>query len=116
MFIINQYVDEDGFCSCEINALNLEAGQLKQVKITGRALVLARIGDEIFAFDDTCPHGAASLAKGSISRHKISCPDHGYCFDIRSGGLLWPENEHYRLRKHTVKVDDGQIKIRLNEV
>ena len=113
MFKRKQRVDKEGYYHCGVNVYDLEAGEMTTVKVNGRALIISKFNDQIYAFDDTCPHGAASLAKGSLSRYKISCPDHGYCFDIRTGGIIWPEDELYRLRRYAVKVDNGQIKLLL---
>ena len=116
MFRRKKGADKLGYYSCGISSKILKAGELTKVKINGQVLNLTRVNDEIVAFGDTCPHGAASLAKGSLSGYKISCPDHGYCFDIRSGHVLWPEDESYRLNLYAVKVEDGEIKIRIGQI
>lgn len=112
MFERKQRRDAEGFYPSGVGVGDIEPGRLYKVKIEGREVVLTKLGDQIYAFGNNCPHGAASLAKGSISRYKISCPDHGYCFDIRSGGIIWPEDEHYRLDQYQVKFADGQIMLR----
>lgn len=105
--------DVNGFYATGISASSLMMEEMVRVKINGRVIVLARSIEGVMAFDDFCPHGAASLSKGSLRNHRVCCPEHGYCFDIQSGQISWPEDEHYRLRVHTVMVEDGQIKLRL---
>ena len=63
---------------------------------------------------DHRPHAAASLSDGSLSRWKVSCPDHGYCFDIRSGRITWPEDEFYRLKRYDVTVEAGEVRVKLD--
>ncbi len=53
------------------------------------------------------------MAEGELSRYKVTCPDHDYCFDICTGGLLWPEDEVYRLKKESVKVESGTVRVKL---
>jgi len=84
-----------------------------RVKINDRVVVLTKSIDGVMSFDDTCPHGAASLSKGSLRKYRVSCPDHGYCFDIQSGQIAWPEDEFYRLSVYKVKIEDGKIQLRL---
>lgn len=115
MFTRKQKADKEGYYWCDVHLDDLEAGEMMKVKINGRAIVLSKYKDQIYAFDDTCPHGAASLVQGSLFTHKISCPDHGYCFDIRTGAIVWPEDELYRLHRYAVKVDNGRIKLLLSD-
>lgn len=86
---------------------------MKKVNVGGMAIALTRLNGQIVAFADTCPHGAASLAKGTLSGSKICCSDHGYCFDIRTGDLLWPDDEPYRLRRVGIKIVEGAIWLQL---
>jgi nitrite reductase/ring-hydroxylating ferredoxin subunit len=116
MFKRKQGIDKIGYYSCGVSEQILQAGAMTKVKVSGRLVILTRVNGEVVAFDDTCPHGAASLAKGSLVGHKISCPDHAYCFDIRSGRIVWPEDENYRLRQYAVKLEDGEVKIRLGDI
>jgi p-cumate 2,3-dioxygenase ferredoxin subunit len=52
----------------------------------GHRLALYRIGDEVFATDDTCTHGAASLSEdGTVAGDRVECGWHNGQFDIRTG-------------------------------
>jgi nitrite reductase/ring-hydroxylating ferredoxin subunit len=35
--------------------------------------------------DDTCTHGFASLSEGTVEGHVVTCPWHGWTFDVRTG-------------------------------
>jgi len=48
-------------------------------------IALFRLAGEFFATDDTCTHGAASLADGFVEDGQIECPFHSGRFDIRTG-------------------------------
>ncbi len=43
-----------------------------------------------YAIEDACNHAGASLAEGRLRDCQISCPMHGYVFDVRTGELLLP--------------------------
>ena len=45
----------------------------------------------VYAIEDACNHAGASLSKGSIEGPCVTCPLHGYVFDVRTGELLIPE-------------------------
>lgn len=48
-------------------------------------IAVYRLGKEMFAVGDVCPHAGASLSEGTISEGVITCPKHGSQFDVRSG-------------------------------
>jgi len=48
------------------------------------------VGGEVYAIDDTCNHAGESLHRGELDGCRISCPAHGYIFDLRSGELITP--------------------------
>lgn len=54
----------------------------------GMSICVARIGDEVFAIDDTCTHGQASLSEGEITDYRIECWLHGAEFDLRTGEVI----------------------------
>jgi nitrite reductase/ring-hydroxylating ferredoxin subunit len=51
----------------------------------GDPVAVFRLPDGIFAIDDTCTHGAASLADGFVEGDEVECPFHAGRFDIRTG-------------------------------
>lgn len=109
MFRQRDELDEEGYFRCHLKTHMIAAGQLRKVKVAGHSIVVTRVNDQIVAFGESCPHGAASLAKGTAAGRKICCPEHGYCFDMQSGALLWPEDEPYRLHRFRAKIVDDEI-------
>jgi len=68
----------------------LEQGKPVKVEKDGKTICVARVGDEVFAVDDTCSHSDASLAEGDVTGFKIECWLHGAEFDLRTGEALTP--------------------------
>lgn len=95
------------------NSDQVNESELQRVKVGKKSILLSRWEGAIIAIDAVCPHAAADLGKGSLSRYKLTCPDHKYCFDIRSGLILWPEDENYQLKRYETHEDNGSIYIRL---
>lgn len=65
-------------------------GGLLAVRLEGRTLCLARIGDEVYAFTDNCSHRDYPLSSGELDAEDctITCDWHGARFDVRSGAAL----------------------------
>jgi len=68
----------------------LQQGKPVKVEKDGKTICVARVGDEVFAVDDTCSHSDASLSEGDITGFKIECWLHGAEFDLRTGEALTP--------------------------
>ena len=69
---------------------SLVEGKPVAIDHNGVAVCVARIGDEVYAVEDTCTHSEASLSEGEISGTKIECWLHGAEFDLRTGEALTP--------------------------
>ncbi|MEX0865875.1 MAG: Rieske (2Fe-2S) protein, partial [Pirellulales bacterium] len=50
-----------------------------------RIVALYRVGDAFYALDGVCPHQGGPLGKGELSGCIVTCPWHGWQFDVTSG-------------------------------
>jgi 3-phenylpropionate/trans-cinnamate dioxygenase ferredoxin component len=64
----------------ELSALPHGSG--RRVRAVGLDLAVFRIGDAVYAIDDSCPHAGASLCGGRLQGRKIYCRAHGLGFDL----------------------------------
>lgn len=70
-------------------------------------VVVAEVGGQIYAIEDACNHAGASLSEGPLEGANISCPMHGYIFDIRTGELKSPRGLCPNQRTFVV-TDEGE--------
>lgn len=105
--------DAAGFYTA-VAAADLPDDQMFPVNLNGTKVILVRWQGALHAVSSICPHAAADLAGGEFYRGKLECPDHGYCFDVRTGRTLWPEDEMVRLKRFTVKEEEGLIKVKVD--
>ena len=66
----------------------LVAGKPIRIEKDGKSICVTKVGDEVFAIDDTCSHSDASLSEGEVTDFKIECWLHGAEFDLRTGQAL----------------------------
>jgi len=92
----------------EIAFDSLVSGKPVAIDIDGVAVCVARIGDEVFAVEDTCTHSEASLSEGEITGTKIECWLHGAEFDLRTGEALTPPATA-ALKTFKVEVNGNQV-------
>lgn len=57
------------------------------------------------ATDNACPHRGASLANGAVEGGKVTCPWHGWEFDIATGNMWKSEG----VRVYPLRVEGGEI-------
>jgi nitrite reductase/ring-hydroxylating ferredoxin subunit len=60
------------------------------VDAAGTAVVLVRVGDRVYACNDTCSHQGGPLSEGKLSGTRLACPWHGWMYDVRTGECLMP--------------------------
>lgn len=88
-------------------------GQGKMVTVNGRHVALFRLGDEFFALDNMCLHRGGPLCEGPIARDVVTCPWHGWSYEIRTGTMV--QDPRVGVSKHDVRVDDGRLSVRLTD-
>ena len=66
----------------------VEASQMKEVAVQGRAVLIANVGGKYYAVAGRCPHLGGKLAQGKLEGTVITCPKHGSQFDITDGHVV----------------------------
>lgn len=79
----------------------------------GHAVALYRLGDEVRATSDTCPHLGASLSAGCVVDGFVECPVHHALFDIRTGAADGSVTST-SVRTYPVKVEGDAIYLDLS--
>jgi nitrite reductase/ring-hydroxylating ferredoxin subunit len=49
------------------------------------------IDGTFYAIENSCPHQGGPLAEGWLEGPLVTCPWHGWCFDVRSGKMTLGE-------------------------
>ena len=93
--------------ACKTN--ELESGNMKKVAIDGREIVVANVGGNYFACDDTCTHSGASLAEGTIDDSTITCGWHGAQFNCTNGELGKFPATINNLQSYNVTIESGDV-------
>lgn len=72
-----------------------------------KQIAIWRQGEQIFAFDNRCPHEGYPLREGQVNaKCVLTCNWHNWKFDLRSGKSL---NGDDKLRTYPLEVRDGDI-------
>lgn len=88
-----------------VTALAPESARV--VRANGLELALIHSSDGIIAMDNACPHSGGALGEGRVQGQTITCPLHGWQFDIRSGKCLSEKQAAQRL--YATKIAEDQV-------
>ena len=97
-------MSKDGFVG-SIKERELAEGHMKAVRVKGKPILLARVGGQVYAVSNLCPHAGCEFQSGILMGYVVMCPCHGWKFDIRSG--QYQENP-----RRKIKLDSCQIQNR----
>ncbi|MDY7100261.1 MAG: non-heme iron oxygenase ferredoxin subunit [Actinomycetota bacterium] len=66
---------------------DIEPNSARRFEVEGRKLAVVRLGDDVYAIDDTCSHADVSLSEGEVleTERELECWKHGSTFDLTTG-------------------------------
>jgi len=85
----------------------------KVVAVNGQDVLLINIKGEIFACENECPHQGAPLQAAIVKDGHLSCPRHGYRFDLKSGGCH--EHPECTLKIYPLQIQGDEIHVELGQ-
>ena len=81
------------------------------ITVEGRALVVLRQGDDLYAIANQCPHAGRPLEDGEVRGLTITCPYHGYAYNLRNGhNLDYPDIEP-PVPTFPARLSDGKVQV-----
>jgi nitrite reductase (NADH) small subunit len=88
-------------------------GAGKMVVVRGRHVALFRLGEAFHALDNLCLHRGGPLCEGAIARGVVTCPWHGWSFEIATGTMV--QDPRVGVSRHEVRVQDDEVAVRLTD-
>lgn len=89
---------------------DLQAGTARRVEVGGVAVVVVRIGDDVYALQDRCSHADVALSDGDVDcdNLRIECIRHGSAFSLVDGvPSTLPATQPVPV--YAARVEDGQV-------
>ena len=90
---------------------DIPPGTIAAVQVDGEDIAVANVGGELFVTQGHCLHLQGPLGEGHLEGAVLSCPWHGWQYNVRTG-----ENEFDRaiqLETYEVRVEGGEVKVAL---
>ena len=79
------------------------------VDLAGKKLALFNVGGKFYAIDNECKHRGGPLGEGTLDDTAVTCPWHGWEYDVTTGVNL--ADEKVKLGCYAVKLEGDDILI-----
>ena len=79
------------------------------VKASDRELFIYTDDNDVKVFDSRCPHQATNIPELVLEDCKLTCPKHGWKFDVRNGECI--EKGNRPLHEFENRVVDGRLEV-----
>lgn len=93
------------------SAGQVPVGEGREFVVGGRIVAMFNVDGTFHAIDGICPHAGGPLAKGQLHQNVVTCPWHGWQFDVTTGQHCL--NAQLKQPGFEVSVEDGDLWIQL---
>ncbi|MCX7782638.1 MAG: NifU family protein [Meiothermus sp.] len=88
----------------------LAEGEPYRLQHGGHDVLLVRLEGRLFAYRNRCPHMGMTLDKGTCDGGTLTCPWHGFRFDLSSGECMTAPQ--VQLEPFPLRLEDGVVWVR----
>ena len=92
---------------------DIAPGQSRLVTVNGRMVGLFNVGGIFHAIDNICLHRGGPLAEGGLGGTVVTCPWHGWQYDVTTGHLV--QDPSVGLTKHEARIVGDDVQVRLSD-
>ncbi len=85
----------------------IPAGTIREFQVNGTTLALANVAGKFYAINNTCLHRGGPLGQGELEGNVVTCPWHGWQYDVISGKVTM--NPSIGVRSYAVEVRGEDI-------
>ena len=90
---------------------DIPTGTGKVVEAGGKTLAVFNCDGAFYAIDNTCAHRGGPLGEGTLSGTAVTCPWHGWEYDVTSGACTMDGS--ITLAQYDVKVEGQDVLVSL---
>ncbi len=95
------------------NLSDIPAGSIKEVQVGGQAVALANVDGTFYAVSNTCLHRGGPVGGGLLEGKVVSCPWHGWQFDVTNGKAV--QNPAVGLGCYATEVRGSEVYVNLEK-
>ena len=85
----------------------IPAGSGKVIEVGGKTIAVSNCDGTFYATDNTCLHRGGPLGEGALSGKTVTCPWHGWEYDVSTGACQMDAS--LKVQTFDVKVEGDDI-------
>lgn len=94
----------------------IDINDIKENKITivnfnERLLFIYKENEVLLVFDNRCPHQSTLIPENGLSDTVLTCPKHGWKFDLKSGECIERGNKGMKI--YNTKIENNRLYVRI---
>lgn len=86
-------------------------GMIRELQIDGKVIALANVDGKFYAIDNVCLHRGGPLAEGEMAGTSVTCPWHGWQYDVTTGKSLMNSAVGVKTYPVEVRGDDVYVDV-----
>jgi nitrite reductase/ring-hydroxylating ferredoxin subunit len=90
---------------------DIAPGTIKEVNVAGKTIAVANVGGKFYAISNTCLHRGGPLGQGTMDLNVVTCPWHGWQFDVTTGKVA--QNPSVGVACYPVEVQEEEFLVDL---
>lgn len=88
-------------------------GEMQSVEVEHQSVLLVKINNVVYAYEDRCPHQGVPLSQGYLSNSVLTCCAHHWQYEMCTGCGINPKSA--QLKSFPVEIRAGAIFINVND-
>ncbi|MBI5777221.1 MAG: Rieske (2Fe-2S) protein [Nitrospirae bacterium] len=89
---------------------DIKPGSGTTVEVGGKSLAVFNVEGSYYVIDNDCVHRGGPLGAGELEGNNVSCPWHGWSYDVKTGKCI--NNPSACVKSYPVTIDGADINIR----
>jgi nitrite reductase/ring-hydroxylating ferredoxin subunit len=89
------------------NRNDIPAGEARMFEVNGRQVAVFHTAGGFHAIDNVCAHQGGPLAEGELDGNTVTCPWHGWTYDVSSG--VSPDDADCSVERFEVKIEGDDL-------
>lgn len=90
---------------------DFKSGEAKTVEVNGLQIALYNVNGKFYASTNVCPHRSGPLGDGMLEGETITCPMHGWQFNVKNGEYVVVPT--IKIETYETKVENGKVFVRI---
>ena len=86
---------------------DIPAGKICEVQVGGKPVAVANVDGKFCAISSICAHQAGPLGEGELEGQIVTCPWHGWQYDVTTGKVV--PNQSLGVDAYPVEVRGDEI-------